>query len=130
MDTQQAAALAGVIGTVFGSGWAIIERMRSQKNADAKAALNGKDDVIKVKDEMIKALREEHEQFLAYRIAHHEQVQETQVKMLHLTEENSILRARSDLTPVLVQMESITKTLSEAISMLKELTKQFAIVAK
>jgi hypothetical protein len=137
-DPSQNALLTAVVAFFVGSGpgtcWAVIERIRSAKKADqarekaevaseTRAEVEGLRAVIAVKDEIISALQEEHAQYLKYREEHHAKLEKDNAKMLALTEENALLRSRSDLSPILEQMRAIqdtSKSMMESLQMLTE----------
>lgn len=101
-----------------------IHQDRAQANSETRAEADGLRAVIKVKDEIITALQEEHDQHLKYRENHHKLVQEVNAKMLVLTEENAVLRSRSDLSPILEQMKIIQTSSIKMMEALESLTEK------
>ncbi len=87
------------------------------------AAIKTMDDHLKMKDETIASMKVEHEEYLAYRKSHHEQMQEINARMLVLTEENATLRARSDLSPILDQLRTQGTVTMQILTTMSDLTK-------
>lgn len=134
IDPQTLAA-CGVVGTAIGTGWAAYERKRNSKTVDALRVAAGKDELITVKDQIIAAKEEEHKEYLRYREEHHKKVEEMSGKILVLTEDNAMLKERSDLHPVMeaLKMQNESQKQQSTITLqildsLKSLTSSISLL--
>lgn len=122
MDSQLLLTIGGAAGTVFGALWAAFERSRNAKAADALRIANGKDEIIRVKDQIIDAKEQEHKEYLRYREEHHKALNEANAKILLLTEDVASLRARTDISPIIENQRLQGEVTLKILTALEKLT--------
>lgn len=106
-------AAAGYIGAAIACLAAAYERNRSQKATETAGISKAKDELAAILQLEIAAWKQryetEHVEYNSYRERTHAHNNETNVKMLQLVQENTVLASKTDITPVL----SFTKEQSE-----------------
>jgi hypothetical protein len=119
---------ANVLVMLVAIGAAVYERLRSAKLMQSAQLNTAKDELIKVleadRDAWKSRYEAEHDEFVKRRQQYHDDVQKTQSRTLVLTEENAALKAKTDITPILTELQAQSSINKAVLHALEELTKR------
>jgi hypothetical protein len=100
---------ANLVLIVIGFGVAAFERIRNAKMNTSAAVNIAKDELVKVleadRDAWKSRYATEHDEYVARREGYHTESQTIQAKLLFLTEENAMLKVKTDVTPIMEELK-------------------------